>query len=663
MMLHSKVVIVPALALASLPLALAAALSTSTSSNTALAAKDPCIKIAGKAFAPPADVLACMKSFPYSQALHDNVLTNIARVMDFFTFEPYYLHSPAPFQESTVNIRAELARIGNTKYPTDFDFNMDVYNFTNMLNDGHTRWRSDCYTASYQNILPTPVVSLSVDGVESLYVAPDAVEFISKLGSNYTDYFDSIGFDWQRLAGAKILTIEGMDAYDYVDHIAHTVSGNFLDHGIRVNSVYTSYRISNNTYSQRLGDLAGRSVPILTGLTMKLITVNSTKAETVRVPYLANLLGKPFKDGPSYWANNCAAKEDGTNGFDFKENPSLLPGVPAIKRARGDIIDKGPASGIDLPKEYQPSLPSTPGSKGVIKSYLLADGITGVMFVGSFSPDDFDAFMADTVSAVTALKSAGATRLLIDLTDNGGGYICLGQYLHRYLSGPSVTYAGFQSTNRGNALAQKIVANDIALGIDGFSSFYTPDNWAFLNGTQMPVDYNYMDPTEPLVVNGQKDRTSQRFHDTCELAFLQPLPDAPPFPLDQVKIVSNGWCASTCAMFSTLMFEEHQTEIAVFGGRPGQSIQYKGMAGNQVLEWPDLDSEIKTANLKNDPLAPPDLLVSGNFRHNWRTAWSTIDEKTPIAYRSELPTIQFPYTKETYNNPQALWEFAASKLF
>jgi hypothetical protein len=50
------------------------------------------------------------------------------------------------------------------------------------------------------------------------------------------------------------------------------------------------------------------------------------------------------------------------------------------------------------------------------------------------------------------------------------------------------------------------------------------------------------------------------------------------------------------------------------------------MAGNQVLEWTDLDSEIKTAGLKNvrvkfndisvlwlrersdqDPLAPPDL--------------------------------------------------------
>lgn len=52
-------------------------------------------------------------------------------------------------------------------------------------------------------------------------------------------------------------------------------------------------------------------------------------------------------------------------------------------------------------------------------------------------------------------------------------------------------------------------------------------------------------------------------------------------------------------MFSTLMFERHQTKIAIFGGKPGEQLQYKGMAGNQVLEWVDLDDEIKTAGVKN----------------------------------------------------------------
>lgn len=74
-------------------------------------------------------------------------------------------------------------------------------------------------------------------------------------------------------------------------------------------------------------------------------------------------------------------------------------------------------------------------------------------------------------------------------------------------------------------------------------------------------------------------------------------------------------------MFSTLMFERHNTKIAVFGGKPGEQVQYKGnssfsfhltvssfhptrcifsgMAGNQVLEWYDIDTEIKSAGLKD----------------------------------------------------------------
>ncbi|KAH9077639.1 hypothetical protein EDB83DRAFT_2345050 [Lactarius deliciosus] len=111
------------------------------------------------------------------------------------------------------------------------------------------------------------------------------------------------------------------------------------------------------------------------------------------------------------------------------------------------------------------------------------------------------------------------------------------------------------------------------------------------------------------------------------------------------------------------MFERHQTKIAIFGGNPLQQIQYKGMAGNQVLEWADLDTEIKTAGLKNDPLAPPDLLVNGNMRHNWRSAYSLLNEKLPIAYVSEQPQFHFPYTAETYNNPQKVWLFAEQTFF
>ncbi|KAG6860617.1 hypothetical protein C0995_009371 [Termitomyces sp. Mi166 len=639
--------------------------------SAAPSSTDPCVKVAGKAFVPPADALACYKAFPFNETLRQNLLTNVARVFDFFTFEDYYLNSPPPFQESTVDIRATIAKLNLTQYAvspapseficigvmadflwkTDYDFSKALYDFTTQMNDGHTRLyipyslRTGAHCSIDQNILPAPPITIEVDGVQGVYIAFDAVDFISLLGTNYTSFFDSIGFDWKRLAGAKVLQINGQDPYAYVDTIANTVSGNYLDHGVRVNSVFTSYRISGTDFSQRLGDLAGPMDVTQTSLTFDLIPVNSTAAETVTVPYLANYLGAPFTDSASYWEANCVANAD-TNGVDLKASQTSPKAVAAIRRlANGSIIDKSNSNAVGLPPQFIPTLPTVAGSEGVIKSYILPDNKTGVMFVGSFE-GDFDGFQADVVSTIEVFKKAGITQLLIDLTNNGGGFVCLGQFLHQYLSGSSFGYPGFVSSVRANTLAQRIVAADIKLGLTDALTFYTGDNYAFLNGTHMSANFNYITPSLPFTVNGRSDPTSQRFHAS---------------PVHNT--VNNGNCASTCAMFSTLMNERHGTKIAVFGGKPGEDVQFKGMAGNQVLEWVDLDTEIKTAGVKTDPLAPPDLIISGNFRHNWRTAWSFFNEGVPIAYVSELPLLRFPYTKDTYNNPLNLWTFAVSKLF
>ena len=39
-------------------------------------------------------------------------------------------------------------------------------------------WLPDCYV-NWQNMLPTPVVSLEQNGTESVFIAPDAAEFFS----------------------------------------------------------------------------------------------------------------------------------------------------------------------------------------------------------------------------------------------------------------------------------------------------------------------------------------------------------------------------------------------------------------------------------------------------------------------------------------------------
>ena len=61
------------------------------------------------------------------------------------------------------------------------------------------------------------------------------------------------------------------------------------------------------------------------------------------------------------------------------------------------------------------------------------------MFVGSFG-GDFLQFQQDTVNAFAAFKDAGVTQLLVDLTNNGGGFVCLGQFLHQFLAGSQSGY-------------------------------------------------------------------------------------------------------------------------------------------------------------------------------------------------------------------------------
>jgi hypothetical protein len=156
-------------------------------------------------------------------------------------------------------------------------------------------WYPNCYV-TWEALLPAPVISLSVDGIESVYIAPDVIDFVSLIPAGFASYYDSIGFNWQRLAGARVLQIEGMDPYDYVAWIADTVTGSYLDHGVRVNSVYTGYRLLGSSFSQKFGDLAGRVFNPAENLTFSLLPVGATRAETVTVPFLNVFTGNRFSD-------------------------------------------------------------------------------------------------------------------------------------------------------------------------------------------------------------------------------------------------------------------------------------------------------------------------------------------------------------------------------
>jgi hypothetical protein len=122
------------------------------------------------------------------------------------------------------------------------------------------------------------------------------------------------------------------------------------------------------------------------------------------------------------WQINCAANAN-TNGVDNSVTGDVAAQVITPRRPMlANIIDASPKQSIGLPQPFQPTVPIISGQNGVVKSYILSDNKTGVLFVGSFSPASEQSFQQDIVTGVNTFKQRGVTQLIVDLSNNGGGF-------------------------------------------------------------------------------------------------------------------------------------------------------------------------------------------------------------------------------------------------
>lgn len=163
-----------------------------------------------------------------------------------------------------------------------------------------------------------------------------------------------------------------------------------------------------------------------------------TLVSCVCSPYVSTFLGNDFSDQGSYWANNCAATST-TNGIDYKleivaknsTNTSSTLTEPAGlhrgKKAVAALPDlNARRKAISLPQPYRPNAYNSSGSDDITYYTMLSDTSVGVMMLGSFSPVDYYQWQTNLLEGINSLKDQGADHLIIDLTNNGGGYVCEG---------------------------------------------------------------------------------------------------------------------------------------------------------------------------------------------------------------------------------------------
>ncbi|KIM38039.1 hypothetical protein M413DRAFT_448078 [Hebeloma cylindrosporum] len=655
-------------------------------------ASDPCAAIAGQKWVAPKDLRACFTSVKVNPAIKENIVQVINKTLAFHTSVNYQLRAPAPFTADVhEDLLGDLARIERQSYRSDYDLHIDFSRTLKRLNDGHCVWINSCYASLFTNYLPTPLALLTDShGFQSVHISPEAFSVAS---AEFPDQIDV----WQNalpgplkgklatLSGAKVLLINGQDPFVAVNANAQ-IAGSYQALGTRQNGFFSSYQRVAAGWNYVMGNFAQQSLPLSDSVVLTIQRINSTRPETVVLPYRARIGAATvaFTDTASWRANNCVAVA-GTNGVDlyatstsssssgsltplskFQQQPPVSPQV-ARKQPLNVILDTAPPSDVILPPVLQPSLPAINGSRGVSQFYMLNDGKTGVMALGSFSDTNFNALLLGMLNGLVSLKSLGATQLIVDVSNNGGGFICAAHWLHRIIAGPkstTVPKSGLDTKARNGPLAQLITKQITQANADPQNQLlYNPINWANASDVFFAPGTDWLQPPVLTTINGRADAFSQRLGEECAASDF---PVAPPpealFDPKKVVIVSNGRCASSCSLFSITMNKKEGSKTVVLGGKRDVQQQYCGIVGGQSTDFSTMDTEIKSTKLKSNALAPPDLLVNGVQGITWRLAFGVNDPTEPEEWQSRPADLNLPITADIVNNPVAIWETVAKKL-
>lgn len=167
------------------------------------------------------------------------------------------------------------------------------------------------------------------------------------------------------------------------------------------------------------------------------------------------------------------------------------------------------------------------------------DEETAVIKIGSFSANE-NATLSHWVESLEHLRTnASVKKVIFDVTDNGGGYICLGNALARYLFPDSDAHAS-------DFLASPFYERMADAMINNTDSLFNWEGVKIASTGELASNDSWMHDKISYVKGGLVSNYTQKISLDCSYLY-QTLPkmETPPWPAENLAIVSNGYCGST----------------------------------------------------------------------------------------------------------------------
>ncbi|PQE15305.1 peptidase S41 family protein [Rutstroemia sp. NJR-2017a BVV2] len=516
-----------------------------------------------ESFIPALTALDCLKSAP----------VNVNRSVAFIDFiQPYlefqstlaYLKTPPPgWLFPGVDIFGGLAQMKDLltsgQYANQWDFEKDIYSLINILpHDFHVNLPLPLVSEVFIFApLTGPLVSISSDGLSLPKVFFKRDLDRSLLNATFTP--------------SALSTVNGEDINIYLQRTAQTLS---------------AYNDPDSTYNT-----------LFFSLPFTVSGVASTFDFGQTFGFDSNSNNYTFENGTTSSFDNIAVAkipfDDITSGlalFDFL-NPVSLPSNPSSNSGT-TIPDPSPTPTPTAEITPITSLPGYPTPivihrDGYTSGYFLSfpSNDTAILALSSFT----DANQTDPLAGpmqsqtvadfLTACLAANKSKLIIDLQGNGGGIVFQAYDIFSRLF-PTLTPFGatrMRDTPAARYLGEVFTMSVGSGEVDGsLNSDFEAQAYVDLKNNTF-ADWNAVDP--PETIYGDNFTAATRYNPGLVLnASIAATPQV--FESQNIVMLYDGTCGSTCAVFSEFMKSQGGVRSVVMGGR-SQSGPMQGVAGSK----------------------------------------------------------------------------------
>ncbi|CAI6335867.1 unnamed protein product [Periconia digitata] len=639
----------------------------------------------------------CITSTPFKKDAALKLLESIAPYFKWQSNTVWLKDPPAEYAEKVqgpVDIWGKLEEIKSNvesgKYTNEFAFGYDLYLLSQSTHDGHFVYVPDSVGGIFNWARTIPLVSVSSDGKE----LPKPYVYSDILAESFGN---------STFKPSAITEINGETATDYLEKWAQL--GSLQDRDALYNNVfYELATVSLGPVGSGVGTFAGsgRGRWPYPGATTVLTFENGTTAEFENyAKALVSFTG--VTDGESLYDNYLTYTATST-----------ISGAPENSTSPTPSPTPSPtATSIPAPG-YPP--PVFREANNLIGGYYLEDDYSDIaLSVPSFvSLESAEIpFQQTGEKFLAAAKAAGKKKLVIDLSANGGGTILQGYDLYKQLFPDEIDHAAadrfraFESTDLlgqyysrasegvprvyitedQNGTLYELQANvvssvfnyqtDVDVNVENFDSW--PDK--FGPGVEQKGDkfsnlfrWNLSDVLTPFNSGGIYIHGYGNLTNTTQ-----------PFAAEDIVVITDGYCASTCTIFSELMRQRAGVKYISLGGRAKEGITQAigGVKGTNNFPWsyiqflsqyaieeltesPEEAAKLNATELgsywDNTPFgrAAAGTSLNVNFRDGIRDGDET---ETPLQVVYEPADCRILYTKEMTVDATAIWKAAVDSAW